>query len=41
MGLQAAAPESLATEGYVFLLYSTMGTTKHQITDLIVLKMGI
>lgn len=28
MGVQAAAPEAFATEGYTFLLYSTMGTTK-------------
>lgn len=40
MGVQAAAPESLATEHYIFLLYSTMGTTKYQITDLIAQKMG-
>lgn len=41
MGLQAAASESLVTEVYIFLLYSTMGTTKHQITDHISQKMVI
>lgn len=40
MGVQAAAPEFLATEGYKFLSYSTMGTTKHQITDPIAQTMG-
>lgn len=41
MGVQARAPKSLANEDYRFLLYSTMGTTKHQITDLIDQKMDI
>lgn len=40
-GSTGTAPQSLATEGYIFLLHSTMGTTKNQITDLTAQKMGI
>lgn len=41
MGVQARAPKSLGNADYTFLLYSTTGTTKHQITDLTDQKMDI